>query len=73
MSFEEKSRWLRCNPVTAARHFQYTLNTFFQDVLKSKAKSLGEIVDYAISWFFKYVYTHDNHDHFQLIITIILN
>jgi len=30
MSFEEKSRWLRCNPVTAARHFQYTLNTFFK-------------------------------------------
>ena len=37
MSFEEKSRWLRCNPVTAAKHFQYRLNTFFQDVLKLKA------------------------------------
>jgi len=24
------------------------LNTFFQDVLKSKARPLGEIVDYAI-------------------------
>ena len=23
LSFDEKSRWLRCNPVTAARHFQY--------------------------------------------------
>jgi len=45
MSFEEKSRWLRRNYVTAARHFQYRLN---QDVLKSKAKPLGEIVDYAI-------------------------
>ena len=29
MSFEEKSKWLRQNPVTAARHFQYRLNTFF--------------------------------------------
>ena len=48
LSFDEKSNWLRRNPVTAARHFQYRLNSFFQDVLKSKAKPLGEIVDYAI-------------------------
>ena len=48
LSFDEKSNWLRRNPVTAARHFLYRLNSFFQDVLKSKAKPLGEIVDYAI-------------------------
>ena len=42
MSFEEKSKWLRQNPVTAARHFQYRLNTFF---LKSSAR---ELVGYAI-------------------------
>jgi hypothetical protein len=48
MSFEEKSKWLRSNPVTAARHFQYRLNSFFNDFLKSSAKPLGEIVDYAI-------------------------
>ena len=48
LSFEEKSNWLRRNPVTAARHFQYRLSCFFQDVLRSKAKPLGEIVDYAI-------------------------
>ena len=48
LSFEEKSNWLRRNPVTAARHFQYRLNTFFQDFLKSSAKPLGEIVDYGI-------------------------
>ena len=48
MLFEEKSKWLRQNPVTAARHFQYRLNTFFQIFLKSKAHPLGELVDYAI-------------------------
>jgi len=48
MSFEGKSKWLRQNPVTAARHFQYRLNTFFQTFLKSKAHPLGELVDYAI-------------------------
>ena len=48
MSFKEKSKWLRRNPVTTARHFQYRLSTFFQDVLKCKTKPLGEIVDHAI-------------------------
>ena len=47
MSFEEKSKWLRQNPVTAARHFQYCLNTF-QVFLKSTAHPLGELVVYAI-------------------------
>ena len=48
LSFEEKSNWLKRNPVTAARHFHYRLNVFFQDFLKSTAKPLGEIADYAI-------------------------
>ena len=29
LSFEEKSKWLRQNHVTAAIHFQYRLNVFF--------------------------------------------
>ena len=48
LSFDDKSNWLKRNPVTAARHFQYRLNTLFQDFLKSTAKPLGEIADYAI-------------------------
>ena len=48
LSFEEKSNWLKRNPVTAARHFHYRLNVFFQDFLKSSAQPLGEIADYAI-------------------------
>ena len=48
MSFEERSKWLRQNPVTAARHFQYRLDTFFKEFLKSNAHPLGEIVDEAI-------------------------
>ena len=46
--FDEKYNWLKCNPVTAARHFQYRLNALFQGFLKSAAKPLGEIVHYAI-------------------------
>ena len=48
LSFEDKSNWLKRNPVTAARHFQYRLNSLFQTFLKSKANPLGQIVDYAI-------------------------
>ena len=48
MSFEENSKWLRQNPVTAARHFHYHLNTFFQVFLKSTSHPLGERFDYAI-------------------------
>ena len=48
LSFEEISKWLKRNPVTAARHFHYRLNVFFQDFLKSTAKPLGEIANYAI-------------------------
>ena len=48
LSFEEKSSWIRRNPVTAARHFQYRLNLFFSEFLKGPAMPLGEIVDYGI-------------------------
>ena len=48
LSFEEKSKWLRQNPVTAARHFQYRLDLFFNRFLKSKAHPLGELADHAI-------------------------
>ena len=46
--FEEKSKWLRQNPVTAARHFQYRLDLFYNRFLKSKAHPLGELADHAI-------------------------
>ena len=47
LSFEERSNWLRRNPVTAARHFQYRLNIFFKHFLNSTAHPLGVIVDHA--------------------------
>ena len=48
LSFEERSKWLRQNPITATRHFQYRLATFFKEFLKSSAHPLGEIVDEAV-------------------------
>ena len=48
LSFDEKSSWIRRNTVTAARHFQYRLNTFFNEFLMFPAKPFGEIEDYGI-------------------------
>ena len=48
LSWEEKCNWLRRNPVTAARHFQYCLDLFWNDFIKSKAKPIGEVVDFMI-------------------------
>ena len=35
LSFDDKSNWLKRNPVTAARHFHYRLTVLFQDLLPS--------------------------------------
>jgi len=67
MSFEEKSRWLRHTPVTAAKRFQYRLNTFSRCV---KAKPLDEIVGYAISVEFQA--RESPHAHCALWVKILL-
>ena len=40
--------WLRSNPVTAARMFQYRLDTFVTTFLKSNAEPIGSVVEYVI-------------------------
>ena len=48
MSWEEKCNWLRSNPVTAARQFQFRLDTFFQTFLRSDEAPVGDILDFVI-------------------------
>ena len=48
MTWEEKTTWLKRNPVTAARHFQYRLDQFWKTFITSKAKPIGEVNDYMI-------------------------
>ena len=48
MSWEEKCRWLRINPVTAARQFQHQLEVFFRDFIGSKCNPIGELQDFMI-------------------------
>ena len=40
--------WLRTNPVTAERMFQYRLETFVITFLKSAAEPIGPVVEYVI-------------------------
>ena len=47
LSWEEKSRYLRSDPVTAARHFDTRVQLFFKYILINKQLNpLGDIVDY---------------------------
>ena len=48
LSWRMKSMWLRSNPVTAMRMFQYRLDTFVITFLKSSLKPIGEVVEYVI-------------------------
>lgn len=48
MSWEEKSLWLRSNPVTAARQFQHRLDSFFKEYIGAKANPIGKLKDYMI-------------------------
>ena len=48
LSWTMKSMWLRSNPVTVVRMFQYRLDTFVNTFLKSSSKPIGEVVDYVI-------------------------
>lgn len=48
MSFEDKSTWIRTNPVTVARHFHYRLQSFFHNCILTPAQPLGPVEDYVI-------------------------
>ena len=46
MTFEQKSMWLRRNPVTVARHYNHCINTIFGNkVLFSGLHPVGQILD----------------------------
>ena len=48
LSWETKSRWLRTNPITAARNFQHRLDAFFSEFIKSPAAPIGPVTDFVI-------------------------
>ena len=48
LPWQIKSMWLRSNPVTAARMFQYRLETFVTTFLKSNAEPIRCVAEYVI-------------------------
>ncbi|MES9882265.1 MAG: DUF6570 domain-containing protein, partial [Sedimenticola sp.] len=46
LSWEQKCEWLRSNPLTAARHFQYRLDCIMKNVILSDAKPVGEVLHF---------------------------
>ena len=48
LSYNERCSMLNSNPVVVAKHFQYRVETFFTEVLLSKANPIGKIVYYAL-------------------------
>ena len=48
LSYNERCQMLNTNPVIVAKHFQYRVETFFSEVLLSKANPIGKIVHYAL-------------------------
>lgn len=45
MPWDEKCRLIQTDPITCARHFDYSVSTFFKDILL-QCKTLGEVIDY---------------------------
>ena len=48
LSYEDKSGWLRCNPVTAARDFQYRLNVEYG--IRIEFQSRGSPHAHCVLW-----------------------
>ena len=46
LTWEQKSTWLRFNPVRAAFHFDHPLQLFMTTLIHWKSKPIGEIQDY---------------------------
>ena len=53
LSYNERCQMLNTNPVIVAKHFQYRVETFFNEVLLSKVNLIGKIVYYALRIEFK--------------------
>ena len=50
LSYNERCQILNTNPVIVAQHFQYRVETFFNEVLVSKANPISKIVVLCIMY-----------------------
>ena len=66
MKWDTTTRLIQSDPITCARHFEYQLQTFMRDFLKSKDVPLGEILDS----FYRIEMQHRGSCHVHMIIWI---
>ena len=48
MTWDDKCKWIRRNPVTASRQFKHRLDAFFTEFIGGKAHPIGELQDFVI-------------------------
>ena len=48
LSYNERCSMLNLNPVIVAKHFQFRVETFFTEILLTKANPIGKIVHYVL-------------------------
>ena len=66
MKWPTISRLIQSDPITCARHFEYQLQTFVNEFLKSKTAPLGELLDF----FYRIEMQHRGSCHVHMIIWI---
>ena len=63
-TWEDKCRLIQSDPVTCARHFDFSVNKFLHEFLLSSGAPLGEIVDY----FYRVEYQNRGSPHIHMMI-----
>ena len=66
MKWDTTTRLIQSDPITCARHFEYQLQTFIKDFIKSKHAPLGELLDF----FYRIEMQHRGSCHVHMIVWI---
>lgn len=66
MTWPEKSELIKSDPVTCARHFDYMIRRFINDVLQSSCHPIGGMVDH----FYRVEFQHRGSPHIHMLAWI---
>jgi len=66
LTWDQKSRLIKSDPVTCARYFDYRFQRFMFEVLMDKSRPIGEIVDY----FYRIEFQQRGSPHVHMLVWI---
>lgn len=66
LTWEEKSKLIKSDPVTCARYFDYRFQRFMSEVLRDQSHPIGEIVDY----FYRIEFQQRGSPHVHMLLWI---